>query len=123
MPWNAKYEWWRARVDQKARIDQEEQAAKESRAEVKEARFKEARFSCPSKVSHWLEKHRLAERREPVCAPVHSVEQRSARGPDSALAAPIRGWPGNHGGSRAVEEGMHRSRAQPPQRATHVHPR
>src|SRR5579863_1156885 len=55
--------------------------------------------------------------------PTHPLAHYPARRPQPAAAAAIRGWPGNHGGPRAVEEGMHCPRAQPPQRATHLHPR
>jgi hypothetical protein len=45
------------------------------------------------------------------------VEQRSARGTESAAAAANGVGPGDYAGAGAAKEGLHRSRAQPSQRA------
>ena len=60
---------------------------------------------------------------ETARAAIRSLAHHPARRPQPAPATPIRRRPGNHAGPRAAEKRMHRPRAQPPQRATHLHPR
>src|SRR5579872_1708450 len=54
---------------------------------------------------------------------IHPLAHDSAGGFEPPAAAPVRGWPGNYAGARSSEKRLHRSRAQPSQRAAHLHPR